>query len=51
MLSVTEARVLIEDYRRHYNEEQPHGGVAHRTPVQARLEDLHSPCALFPLRA
>lgn len=40
MLSVAEARVLIEDYRRHYNEERPHGGIGYRTPAQARLEAL-----------
>jgi transposase InsO family protein len=38
MLSVAEARVLIDDYRRHYNEEGPHGGISYRTPAQARLE-------------
>jgi putative transposase len=38
MLSVAEARVLIEDYRRHYNEERPHGGIGYRTPAQARIE-------------
>lgn len=42
MLSVAEARVLIEDYRRHYNEERPHGGIGYRTPAQARLEALAS---------
>jgi transposase InsO family protein len=42
MLSVAEARVLIEDYRRHYNEERPHGGIGYRTPVQARREALDS---------
>ena len=35
MLSVAEARVIIEDYRRHYNEERPHGGLGYRTPAQA----------------
>ena len=35
MLSVAEARVIIEDYRRHYNEERPHGGLGYRTPRQA----------------
>lgn len=35
MLSVAEARVVIEDYRRHYNEERPHGGIGYRTPTQA----------------
>jgi putative transposase len=42
MLSVAEARVLIEDYRRHYNEERPHGGIGYRTPAPARLEALGS---------
>jgi putative transposase len=42
MLSVTEARVLIEDYRRHYNGERPHGGIGYRTPAQARLQALGS---------
>jgi transposase InsO family protein len=42
MLSVAEARVLTEDYRRHYNEERPHGGIGYRTPAQARLEALGS---------
>ena len=31
MLSVAEARVIIEDYRRHYNEERSHGGLVKRT--------------------
>ncbi len=35
MLSVAEARVVIEDYRHHYNEERPHGGLGYRTPMQA----------------
>ena len=38
MLSVAEARVVIEDYRRHYNEERPHGGLGYRTPTQASNE-------------
>ena len=38
MLSVAEARVIIEDYRRHYNEERPHGGIGYRTPTQAFME-------------
>ena len=38
MLSVAEARVVIEDYRRHYNEERPHGGLGYRTPAQAFAE-------------
>ena len=35
MLSLAEARVIIKDYRRHYNEERPHGGLGYRTPTQA----------------
>ena len=35
MLSLAEARVIIEDYRHHYNEERPHGGLSYRTPKQA----------------
>ena len=38
MLSLAEARVVIEDYRRHYNEERPHGGLGYRTPAQAFRE-------------
>ena len=35
MLSVAEARVVSEDYRRYYNEVRPHGGIGYRTPAQA----------------
>jgi len=45
MLSVAEARVLIEDYRRHYNQERPHGGIGYRTPAQAGAK-LWAPVAL-----
>ena len=38
MLSVAEARVVIEDYRRYYNEVRPHGGIGYRTPAQACRE-------------
>jgi putative transposase len=31
MLSVAEVRILIEDYRRRYNEERPHGGIGYPT--------------------
>lgn len=42
MLNAAEARALIEDYRQHYNQERPHGGIGYRTPAQARLEALGS---------
>ena len=38
MLSVAEARVIIEDYRRYYNEVRPHGSIGYRTPAQACRE-------------
>ena len=38
MLSLAEARVIIEDYRRHYDEERPHGGLGYRTPTRACKE-------------
>ena len=38
MLSVAEARVVIKDYRRYYNEVRPHGGIGYRTPAQAFIE-------------
>ena len=38
MLSVAEARVVIEDYRHYYNEVRPHGGIGYRTPAQACRE-------------
>ena len=38
MLSLAEARVVIEDYRRYYNEVRPHGGIGYRTPAQACKE-------------
>ncbi len=35
MLSVAEARVVVEDYRRCYNQGRPHGGLGCRPPTQA----------------
>jgi putative transposase len=34
--SVAEARVVVEDWRRHYNEERPHSALAYRTPLEFR---------------
>lgn len=34
--SVAEARVVVEDWRRHYNEERPHSSLGYRTPVEFR---------------
>ena len=38
MLSVAEARVVIEDYRSYYNEVRPHGGIGYHTPTRAFIE-------------
>jgi len=35
MLSVAKARVLIEDYRQHYNQERLHCNIGYRTPAQS----------------
>ena len=35
LLSVAVVRVVIRDYRRHYNGERPHGGIRYRTPARA----------------
>jgi putative transposase len=34
--SVAEARVVVEEWRRHYNEERPHSALAYRTPREFR---------------
>ena len=31
--TLTEARVLVADYRRHYNEERPHSSLSYQTPA------------------
>jgi transposase InsO family protein len=38
ILSLAEARVLAQDYKNHYNQQRPHGGVGYRTPAQANRE-------------
>ncbi len=32
--SLLEAKVLVEDYRRHYNHKRPHSALGYRTPVE-----------------
>ncbi len=29
-----EAKVLVEEYRRHYNHERPHSALGYRTPAE-----------------
>jgi|GEM_PF-6254852 len=38
MLSLAEARVVIADWRHHYNLERPQGGICYRTPDRARRD-------------
>jgi len=33
-----EARIVIEQWRRHYNEQRPHSSLGYRTPAQARAD-------------
>jgi putative transposase len=36
-----EAKVLVEDYREHYNHHRPHSALGYRTPAQfAEATDL-----------
>jgi putative transposase len=32
--NLLEARVLIEEYRNHYNQERPHSALGYRTPAE-----------------
>ena len=36
--SVTEARVILDGFRQHYNEERPHSSLGYRTPVQFKRD-------------
>ena len=40
-----EARILIEEWRRHYNEVRPHSSLGYRTPTEVRRASL-SACQL-----
>jgi putative transposase len=43
-----EARVIIESYRRQYNEERPHSSLAYRTPAEASASRRLPPAAKCP---
>ncbi|RYF08020.1 MAG: transposase, partial [Deltaproteobacteria bacterium] len=38
-----EARIIIEQWRNHYNEHRPHSAISYRTPAEMRQRAL-SPC-------
>jgi hypothetical protein len=37
-VDLLEAKVLIEDYRLHYNHHRPHGALGYRTPAEFAAE-------------
>jgi len=45
--SILEARVIVEDWRREYNETRPHSSLGYVTPVEFERLSL-SPVAPFP---
>jgi putative transposase len=47
-LNRTEARILIENYRREYNERRPHSSLAYRTPAEVCAEAMTRPAAKIP---
>jgi putative transposase len=53
--NLAEAKVVIECWRKHYNEERPHSSLGYKTPQAFRLRNndevgkgLHSPGSLWP---
>ena len=46
--SLTEAKVLIEDWRRHYNKRRPHSSLAYRPPAP---EAILVPPLTTPIRS
>ena len=40
--SLTEAKVLVEEYRRSYNEERPHSSLGYRTPAAFAAEQQNT---------
>lgn len=37
LANLLEAKVLVEEYRRHYNHERPHSALGYRTPAEFAL--------------
>ena len=45
--TLTEARVVIEDFRRHYNEHRPHGKLGYQSPTRfAALQHPLTPASV-----
>lgn len=48
--NLREAKVVIESWRQHYNEERPHSSLKYQTPVEYRLAYQQSPMSFVPTR-
>ncbi len=48
--NLREAKVVIEAWRQHYNEERPHSSLKYLTPVEFRLAYQQSPTSFAPAR-
>jgi putative transposase len=48
--NLREAKVVIESWRQHYNEERPHSSLKYQTPVEFRLAYQQSPTSFAPTR-
>ena len=46
--SLAEARVLLEQFRRTYNEQRPHSSLRYRTPAEVGQDRAPIPAGLFP---
>jgi putative transposase len=45
-----EAKVIVESWRRHYNEERPHSSLSYQTPVEFREAYQQSKASFAPPR-
>jgi putative transposase len=48
--NLREAKVVIESWRQHYNEERPHSSLKYQTPVEFRLAHRQSQTSFAPTR-
>lgn len=48
--NLREAKVVVEKWRRHYNEERPHSSLKYRTPVEFRLAQRQDSLSLATMR-
>ncbi len=48
--NIAEAKVVVEKWRRHYNEERPHSSLKYQTPVEFRLAHWQGSSSLASMR-